>query len=163
MTVPVSGKPTDAELQGELAAAVATAVLKQKAGTEANMFQLPDWLTTGFGKAIVNRVEGQSARQTAFKTKLRLLFAKGPKNPNPPKVNELWRGAERPKDFDLLATSLAEYFAFGPESKRFGKLLMGYKPSEEAPNPNTDAALDLLELKWDELDTAWKTWIIRGK
>jgi len=152
----------DADVQAEFGSAVAEALLKQKAeGKSANAL-LPDWLRVGFGNAIVNKMDGQAGRAGAMRLKLRSVFVKSLKNPMPAKAWDVW-GADRPKEFEALATSVTEYFVFGPEAERFPKMLQSYRTSDENQNPTTEKALELLDLKPDALDTAWRAWVVKQR
>jgi len=159
-------KGTDDELFTEMVNAVSLALLKHKSGAtapSAGNFDLPDWLTFGFSRNILGRLEGQAVKLTAYRAKVRpIALARLPKGSAVLTAQSLWTG-ERPKEFDAMAVSLVEYFAFGPENMRFTKLIIGFRPGENGEVPTTDKALELLELKWDALDKSWKSWIVKGK
>ncbi len=152
----------DADVQAEFGSAVAEALLKQKAEGKSANAALPDWLRVGFGNAIVNKLDGQAGRAGAMRLKLRSVFVKSLKNPMPPKVWDVW-GDSRPMEFEALATSVTEYFVFGPEWERFPKMLQSYRTSDDNQNPTTAKALELLDLKPDALDTAWRAWVVKQR
>lgn len=153
------GKPTDADLYAATAARVAGELLRAKGtGTQA----VPAWLRDGFGRAAQMRAEGtNSKRYQAYRTAARaaVLSPKGGKVA----IADAW-GTEKSATGEVLATSVAEFFAFGPRSADFGKLIDALRPSDENPNPTVQGGLTALGWK-DEAaaDAAWKRWVQTGK
>ena len=70
-------KFSDADMAGEVGAAVAEALLNTKSGVTAGAAMLPTWITTGFAKLMVLKMDGNSAKVGAYRTKVKALFAKG--------------------------------------------------------------------------------------
>jgi hypothetical protein len=160
------GKATDAAIREELAAAVAAAVLDQKAGVgdppadNLDPVALPNWLRDGFGRAVAVRLDPRAL--DAHRTRLKGLFAK-------PRLSafqaaNVWGGeAAGWKDGDTYTTSLVEYMVYGPDADKFAKFLAGYKPTTDRRNPDTASALE--DARWvpERLDSDWKTWVLKGK
>ena len=153
-------KFTEADMAGEAGAAVAEALLNTKAGVTAGAATLPTWITTGFGKLMVLKMEGNAGKLTAFRTKVRALGAKGKAATF--KASDAW-AESRTKETETVTVSVVEFLLFGPDPMKFTKVLSGFKPSEERPTPTLEQALEVADYKPDTLDTAWKTWLAKVK
>ena len=153
-------KQTDAEIVAEAGEQVAGAMLDHKAGVNPGTFDLPFWVRSGFGKSMVLRAEGNSAKLLAHRNKVKLLFAKA-KLPTF-KAADVWAGMAN-KDTETMTISLVEYFVFGMEPDKFGKLFVVLKPNEQGQSPTIEQALEFMELKPDTLDAAWKAWGAKQK
>ena len=153
-------KQTDAETVEDLGEAVAEAMLSHKAGVNPGTFDLPGWIRSGFGKAMVLRAEGNTAKFVAHRNKVKLLFVKA-KLPTF-KASDAWSGMST-KDSDTLTTSLVEYLLFGMEAGKFDQFIAAQKPDEQGNLPGIEKALEALELKPDTLDAAWKAWVAKQK
>ncbi len=151
-------KPTDMEVLVEASALVAAAVLVKHTGSGGD--KLPEWMQLGFGHAAFLRSEGNSARLTAHKAKVKALYAKTQGKAF--KVATV-TGGQANADSELLGTSLAEYMAFGPGAAKFPMVLTGLRPTDEQPNPTFDTALAAAEWKWEALEPAWQRWVTTGK
>src|SRR5439155_24205245 len=98
-------KATDADVNGEVGAVVAAALLARKAPTA----DFPDWVRAGFGRVTSMRAEGPSSRRyVAYKTQARSLVLGGKGKPSAP-IADVWAG--RTKESEALATSLMDYLA----------------------------------------------------
>jgi hypothetical protein len=124
---------TDADLTTESAAVVGAAVLNRKAGAGAD---LPEWLELGFGRAVAARADGSPV--------------------------DVWRGVAT-KDSPIVAASLAEYLAFGPDADKFPKLLAALKPSDDRPSPTVETAFADLEWRPEAVELGWKQWVAKLK
>lgn len=153
-------KPNDAELNALAAGWTASAVLNKKLGTDPGAFDLPEWVQLGYGKIAALRAEGNSAKLTAYRTKAKAL-ANG-RTRGAVKVTDLWSGSQG-KDQDIFAMSVVDCLAFGSQPDRFIKLLTGLKKSDNNTNPTFESALAGLELKWEQLDAEWKSFVLKGK
>ena len=156
----VPGKPTDADLYTNTAARVSGEQLKAK-GTGAQV--IPDWLRDGFGRVTAMRAEGTtSKRYTAYKSQAKAALTKGGQ---PPTLADIW-GDAKSANGEVLATSFAEYLAYGPGASKFPKFLDGLKPSENVAAPTVTQGLDAAGWKEKDmpaLDLAWRRWISAGK
>jgi len=149
VTVPPGGKPTDLEI--EASNQIAGALLQNKAGSTV----LLTWMKEGFAKSIQMRSTGA----TAERAKLRAWL--GPKGKY--KVGDAW-GPNAGEDRRLLAASLMEYFIFGSGNASYTKIVSGLAPADgNQQRPTFDAALTSAEIKMEELDKAWKKWVLTGK
>jgi hypothetical protein len=162
--VSLPGKPTDADLYHAVAARVAGEMLKAKVlGRES----IPDWLRDGFGQAVALRAEGTtSKRYQTYKSASRTAIF-GPKGGKPPTLGDVWGDAKVPNG-DVLATSFAEFLAFGPKavSDKFDKFLDGLRPTENVAAPTTVQALaaaGFTDKDHAALEQAWKRWVTTGK
>lgn len=152
-----AAKATDADQFGEAGALTAAAVLTRKGGTA----EFPDWVKMGFGHATQLRSEGMnSARYTAYKTSSRRAVLGGAGRPAAA-VTSVWEGGG--KDTDVLATSLMDYFAYGPGKDNFLKFVNGFKPGEANDKPGVAEALVAGGWKPEMLDASWKKWVQSGK
>lgn len=145
-------KPID--LEAEAANQIAVALLRGKAGSNS----LPQWMEDGFVKALKMRAAPLSPDRTA----IRKMLAETKTVPAKYKVADVW-GPNYDKEKQLLAGSLMEFFVFGPESAKLGKILAGMRPMDGAPAPKMDAVLMSLEMPLDKLDIAWKKYAMTGK
>ncbi len=131
---------TDARAAEQLAALM----LARKAGTKV---PLPAWLTDGFGRATFYHAVGgpktAADRQTAHQ-----WAAKG-------SAKDIWSGAT---DLPALQGSLADYFAYGPQSSKFLALVKGFEPEENVEKQTTEHALDAAGFSADNVQKSWKGW-----
>ena len=153
-------KFTEADMAGEVGAAVAEALLNTKAGVTAGAAVLPTWITSGFGKLMVLKTDGNAAKLTAYRAKVRALAAKGKGASF--KASDAWAEG-RTKEAETVTVSVVEFLLFGPDPAKFGKVLSGFKPSDENPTPTLEQALDIADYKPDTLDAAWKNWLAKAK
>jgi hypothetical protein len=148
-------KTPEAELRAEAMTGVVAAVVEQKAGAP-----LPTWVSTGVGKAVSYRTEGNGRLLEAHRTKVKGLFTRAKVGTF--KAADVW-GDAKVKDLDTLTVSLAEYLLYGADADATGKFLGGFRPSEERREPNVNTALDAAGWKADDLDLAWKKWVMGVK
>jgi len=151
-------KPTDVQIATEASSLVAAAVLVRQVGSL--MDKTPTWLQLGFGQAAYLRADGNAAKLTAHKAKLRAMYTKNQGQSF--KVANV-TGDQATADAELLSVSLAEYLAFGPNAAKFPMILGALKPSDDQPNPTFDTALAAADWKWMDLETAWQKWVFTGK
>ncbi|OWK34680.1 hypothetical protein [Fimbriiglobus ruber] len=150
-------KPSDVAISTEAAVLVAGALLNKKAGTTATT-NLPEWLQTGFGRATLARSD--AAKLAAFKSKVRALYNKTRGEPFKP--SWVWGDSASP-DRELVASSFAEYLAFGPVADKFPLFLGAFKPDENGTTPGVDTAFTAADWKADDLEAGWKKWVMTGK
>ena len=150
------GEATGA-IEAEAAAQVAAAVLGRKAGATA---KLPAWFQEGFGKIV--QLRGDPKAFGAYRAKVRPLLYEAKGKPSAVKLKDVWENPdvrERP----LVAASLLEYLVFGPGAEKFPMLLGGFRPGEGNLEPNMPAAIKAAGMNADNLERAWKKWIVTGK
>jgi hypothetical protein len=157
---PLGEKYTETDWQMQSMAWVASAVLNKKLNTDPGAFDLPEWAELGFGRITALKAENNTVRLTTFRTKTKALITG--KLRGPTKINDVWNGSKG-KEFDVLAASVVEYLAYGADADPFVKLMNGFKKSDSNPNPTIQNVLQGLELKWDDMDTAWKTFALKTK
>jgi hypothetical protein len=152
------GKATEGEQFARAAAVVAGAYLKAKGGTA----ELPRWLTDGFGRVTAMRAEGvKSTRYAAYQRAARAaaLGGKG----KPAALADLW-AEEKPANADVVASSFAEFLAYGPGKENFAKVVSGFRPNE---NGVVSAPPQVFEAAgWKDIPTleaAWRKWVQTGK
>ena len=152
-----TGKPTDTQVAADAAAVVGAAVLRQKIGGTAP----PEWLLLGFGRAAYVRSDGPtSARMNAHKQRVRALLTKSRGQAFKCSVATSGQGGP---DVDLVATSLAEYLAFGPQADKFTAFVGALKPDENGNSPSFEAALQSLEWTPNAFEMNWQKWVATGK
>jgi hypothetical protein len=152
VTTAPGSKTADADLRAEAATAVVAALADQKAGAT-----LPSWLHTGMGKAISFRTEGNAKLMEAHKAKVKGLFTKAKVGGF--KAGDIWSDT-KPKDYDTLTASFAEYLLYGADAETAGKFLSGFRTSEDRREANVMTALTDAGWKADDLDVAWKKWVM---
>lgn len=153
-------KLTDADWAPLAMASTATAVLQKKLGIDPGSFNLPDWAEVGFGKLCALKAENNGSKLSAYRTKVKSLIAGRLRGAV--KVTDAW-APSKGKEFDTLAMSVVEYFAFGPDPEQFPKLLNGFKQSDSNTNPTMQSVLANLEWKWEDLDSAWKSFAAKAR
>lgn len=152
------GKPTETDLYTRLASRIAGELLRAK-GTGTQV--IPEWLRDGFGRAAALRADGTTAtRYKTYRTQARAAVL-NPKIGRPSTLANVMSGE---KGTEILATSFAEFLAFGPKAAEFGKFLDALRPSEENPNPTPQVGFTALGWKDDmTVELAWKRWVQSGK
>ncbi len=145
-------KTLEADLRAEVATAVVAALVDQKAGAA-----LPSWLQVGVGKAVSFRTEGNAKMLEAHKAKVKVLFTKAKVGGF--KAGDVW-GDTKPKDADTLTVSLAEYLLYGADAETAGKFLGAFRVTDERRDPTVMTALEAAGWKADDLDLAWKKWVM---
>ena len=154
VTVLPGGKPTDFDVVA--AGQIGVALLQRKVGNAV----LPSWMKEGFSKAIQLRSGGNAAMNERAAIKRWLASTKD--KPSKYKVSDIWMTAEA-ADKRLLAASLMEYFVYGSGAATFTKITKALNPDENGQKPTIEAALASAEIKVDDLDKAWKKWVLTGK
>ncbi len=139
-------KPTD--LDAEASKQVAIALLQAKGGTPT----LPGWVQEGFARAMKMRTD--PGKTAADRTWIRSNYRQA-------KVSDAWASAD--KSNQLVATSVMEYFVFGPGAPKLTKFLSAFRQIEGDPKPTVDAALTAVDLTPEKLEAAWKKFVQTGK
>jgi hypothetical protein len=153
-------KLSDADLQQAAGTWVAAVLLNKKAGMSNTTDRLPEWLQLGFGRAAHLRAENNTTKLTAYRTKAKSLAA-GSKTRLPARLSDTWAGSKE-KDYDVLATSVADYLAFGPYAEKFPTVLTSLKPTETQMNPTIQTAFAAAEWKEADIEAAWRAWVVKG-
>lgn len=154
----VPGKATEADVYARLAGRIAGELLRAK-GTGTQV--IPEWLRDGFGRAAALRADGTTSnRYKTYRTQARAAVL----NPKIGRSSTLADVMSGEKGTEILATSFAEFLAFGPKAAEFAKFLDALRPSEENPNPTPQIGFTALGWK-DEMavELAWKRWVQTGK
>ncbi len=161
-SVKVGGKPTDEDLYANTAARVAGELLKAKGTGTQNV---PEWLRDGFGRATAMRAEGAtSKRYTAYRAQAKVAIY-GTKGGKVPALADVW-GDAKITGGDVLATSFADYLAYGPGAAKFPMFIDGLKPSEGNATPTVPQGLEAAGWKPADLpmlEAAWRKWVFAGK
>ncbi len=143
-------EPTD--LVEEAAYQISVALLQAKAGA----LKLPQWMEEGFARAM--RIRSNPTKYANDRANMRRLASRTSMY----KASDVWMPGND-KDKPLLAASLMEYFAFGPQAAKLSKLLAGFRPGENDQKPTVDMALKDAEYDVEKLDASWKKWVATGK
>ena len=154
------GKPTEASSTAQASRAVAAALLNVKAGTTTGEAGLPGWLESGFGDAVALRAEGNAPKLAAHAAKVKALAQKSRGVALQLKAAY---GEAPSADSELVATSLVEYLAFGPDAAKFPAFLGGLKSVEGAEAPTAWAALTAAGWDATAIEAAWLRWVLTGK
>jgi hypothetical protein len=145
---PAASKPPVAveARAGEMLAAL---ILKRRAGRGA---QLPDWLTTGFGRATSYQVSPRDKFVQEERKVARVLVRKR-------SASDVWGGTLEPDEAGPLQASLSEFMGYGPGKKYFGKFVEGFRPGENVTMKTTAQALEEARLTTAKVNNAWKNWV----
>lgn len=154
VTAAPGSKTPEADLKAEAMAGVVAALADRKAGAS-----LPTWIHQGMGKAVSYRTEGNGRLLEAHRAKVKGLFTKA--RVAGFKAADVW-GDTKVKDADTLTVSLAEYLLYGAAGDAAGKFLGGFRSTDERQEPTVMSALESAGWKADELDVAWKKWVMGG-
>ena len=152
VTAAPGAKTADADLKAEAMAAVVAVLVDQKAGAS-----VPTWIHTGMGKAISYRAESSGRLLEAHRTKVKGVITKAKAGTF--KASDIW-GDTKPKDAETLTVSLAEYLLYGASAEALEKFLGGFRATDERQEPNVSTALEAAGWKADDLDAAWKKWVL---
>ena len=157
---PAGDKPGADAVAAEAGELVAGGLLGVKAGitTDAG---LPGWLEQGFGRAAGLHADGNARKLAAHKVKVRALA--GRTAGRAVQFASVWGDAAGGAESDLLATSFADYLAYGPGADKFAAFLGGFKPAEGNDGPGVDNAFRAADWKMNEVEAAWKRWAVTGK
>lgn len=127
---------------------VASLLLARRAGVRT---PLPDWLTSGFGRATYYRVAPRDKLVQAD----RLLAATLSRKREPA---DIWDGKIAADEADALQGSLVDFLAYGPASRVFPKLVTSFTPEENMERKTAAQAFDAAGLKPDRVAKSWKAW-----
>ena len=128
---------------------VATLLLQRKAGARTD---LPDWLTSGFGRATSYRATTGQKFVADDRKQQRLLVKKR-------KAADAWDGKLEREEAEPLQASVAEFVGYGLSAARLTKFLNGFKPGENVATKTTVQALDAANLTAEQLNKAWKRYV----
>lgn len=157
---PAGDRPTADAVAAEAGELVAGGLLGVKAGITTGS-GLPEWLERGFGRAVGLHADGNAGKLAAFKTKVRTLATKT--SGRAFQFAYVWGDAAVGADADTLATSFADYLAYGPGAAKFAAFLGAFKPAEGNDSPGVDDAFRAADWKPEELEAAWKRWAVTGR
>src|SRR5262245_18973152 len=132
---------------------VSIALLARKAGSTAG---LPGWFKEAFARAVRMRLDPRGG--TADKAAIRKTVLSKTKAVKPA---DAWAEADSAEK-SIIALSLVDYLAFGPESK-FGSVLSALRPSDDNASPTFESALTSAGFTPEALDKGWKKWVQSGK
>ena len=127
---------------------------RRKAGATA---ELPYWFKEAFARAIRMRTDSRSG--TNDRAAIRRVVLSRAKVVKPA---DAWADADSPEKA-IVALSLVDFLAFGPESAKFASVLSGLRPSDENANPTVESALKSAGFTPEGLEKAWKKWAQTGK
>lgn len=157
---PAGDKPSADAVAAEAGELLAAGLLSIKAGLATGP-GLPGWLEQGFGRAVGLRADGNARKLAAHKARVRTLAAKT--GGRALQFASVWGDAAVGADADTLATSFAEYLAYGPGADKFAAFLDGFKPAEGTDSPDVGDAFRAAAWKADEVEAAWRRWAVTGK
>lgn len=143
-------KGNDLSLEAQAAAQIGSLLLTRRAGTKV---PLPDWLVEGFGRATWYRV---APRDKATLDDRRAATRYSGKRT----AKDIYDGLIEASEANPLRGSLADYVAYGPYSGKLPAFLKGFEPEENVERKSTAQALESAMIKWDRLDSGWKTWAL---
>jgi hypothetical protein len=150
----VAGPPRhkkDLPMDDEIAEQSAAALLQRKAGKDVI---LPGWLLSGFGRATTYRVIPTNAAIRKERTvAAKLSTTKTAK--------DVWGETLDGDEAAVLAASVADYLAYGPESSKFPKFVAGFKPDNGQDKKTAAQAFESAGMTPEKLDAKWRIWVIK--
>jgi hypothetical protein len=145
------GATTEADRQQVVLTQVAQAFLQAKSPQS----QLPFWLSGSFGRVCLRRADGlKSPRYTQYRKQVLQLIRE-----NRLKPSDLL-AQEPPERAEVLAESLVEFLAFGPDADKFPILLSSFRPAEDGQIPSAASVLERLGLSGMTLEERWRNWFL---
>ncbi|HEY1860922.1 MAG TPA: hypothetical protein VGG61_11235 [Gemmataceae bacterium] len=150
----VAGPPRhkkDLALDDEIAEQSAAALLQKKAGKDVI---LPGWLLTGFGRATTYRIIPTNAAIRKERTVAAKLSAMK-------SAKDVWGETIDGDQAPVLAASVADYLAYGPESSNFSKFVASFKPENGQEKKTAAQAFEAAGLTPEKLDAKWRIWVIK--
>jgi hypothetical protein len=145
--VSVPGEAKAIPVEARAGEQLASLLLMRRAGVRTNV---PDWLINGFGRATSYRVLPREKFVLEDRKQARVLVRKR-------EASAVWDGTVEAEEVDPMQGSLVEMLAYG--SKRFGKLLDGYKPGENVATKTTGQAMEAAGISPEKVAKAWKAWV----
>jgi hypothetical protein len=150
----VAGPPRhkkDLPMDNEIAEQSAAALLQKKAGKDVI---LPGWLLSGFGRATTYRIIPTNAAIRKERTVAAKLSATKT-------AKDVWGETLDGDEAPILAASVADYLAYGPESSKFSKFVAGFKPDNGQEKKTAAQAFEAAGLTPEKLDAKWRIWVIK--
>jgi hypothetical protein len=146
--VPEGKKGPSVEMRaGEQLAAL---LLTRKAGRAT---PLPDWLVAGFGRATSYRAAPRERGVLEDRKRARLLAARR-------KAGDVWSAELEPDEAGPLQGSVADFLAYSPYGKRFGKFVVGFRPEEGMMSRTTAQAIEAAGWRADTIENFWRRWVV---
>jgi hypothetical protein len=130
---------------------IAAAVLRSKSSPGV----VPNWFRDGFTKYV--QIKGNPKVAAVDKPNQRKLVLARTR-----KVSDAWNHSD-PKEQVLIAASLIEFLATGPDADKFSKIVGGFRPNEDNEIPDFDGVLKTAGIGWDKLETSWKAWAQKAR
>jgi hypothetical protein len=144
---PAKGKK-NLPLSLEAGEQLANLLLGLKAGTKT---PLPDWLTSGFGRATCWRAS-PALKSTVSERRQAATLARSHN------IGDLWNAKVEGEQADAMAASVADFMAYGPGAARFPKFVEAFKLEDNRKERTTEQALDTANLSAARINRVWKTW-----
>jgi hypothetical protein len=138
------GSPVEVQAAEQAAALL----LARRAGVRT---PLPDWLTSGFGRATYYRA---APRERAVLNE-RGYAARWSRSHG---AGEIWEGRVNADEAAALDGSLVDFLAYGPGAAKFPAFVAGFAPGENMQRKTTGQAFEAAGLKPDRVARSWKTW-----
>lgn len=118
---------------------------------------VPDWLVEGFGRASV--WHSTPAAHVKERGMARTYVIRKGRT-----AKDVWSGALKVTEANLVRASLADYLAYGPLTDQFPRLLEGFYPKEGTLTPKSeDEALKNISVNWEDLSKGWQRWAFAGR
>jgi hypothetical protein len=126
----------------------ASLLLARRAGART---PLPDWVSSGFGRATYYRVAPRDKAVLADRSLAVNLSRKH-------SISEVWDGKTGADEAPALAGSLMDFLAYGPASSVFPKFVAGFQPEENVESKTAAQAFEAAGLKPERIVKSWKAW-----
>ena len=141
----------DPPVEVQAAQQVASTLLMRKAGVRT---VVPGWLVYGFGRATYYRTMPFNPAVARERRAARGYAVKNKRN-----AQDVWGGTLEGEEYNVLATSLADFLAYGPGSSKFVAVVEGFRPEENVPSKTVEQALTAAKLKVETIDKRWRSWV----
>lgn len=127
----------------------ASLLLARRAGVRT---PLPDWVSSGFGRATYYRVAPADKV-----VKMDRLLATNLARKRA--ISDVWDGKIAADEAPALYGSLMDFLAYGPASSAFPKFVAGFQPEENQERKTAGQAFEAANLKPERIAKSWKAWV----
>lgn len=139
-----------ASVESQAGAGIASAVLSAR----MRAAPLPDWVTTGFARAVTARAANQSpnVRKKAARDLVRARV----------RPREAWGDALPEEQRLALGAAIIDFLTFGGGAKP-AVFLGGFRPDDQKPTKTAEDALSAVNLTVDQFEAAFVKWLATAK
>ena len=76
-------------------------------------------------------------------------------------AKDVWAGTLDGEEAAVLNASVVDFLAYGPDSAKFAKFVIGFKPTDGQEKAAATQALEAAGLIAEKVDARWRVWVIK--